>query len=272
ALPSMAKQSNRSRRLWRAMKGVNRGSEERQTGAVPAQRRAAVVLIVFVVAALLEMGEDVGDELGVLDAGEDLEVAAAAQAGIDVDGEHAFEAPHPVIETCLGARGSVLADCVGPPRPRRAGVMAVRRRLARDSCESPRQAALSQRLVRGERPSRLFHRSSEQLRRVPCGHFIELGRSSQPTETRACGGTTANSLSREFRKQSQSPERLELSSPVICSTSTSSAFFNSANRRGPRISAHWRSASSACALMTFWSPQPLSVNRTRRARRFVGSG
>src|SRR5690606_7316079 len=67
-----------------------------------------MMLIVLLVAALLEMGEDVGDELGVLDAGEDLEWTAAAPTGVDVDGEHAFEALHPGHRDVLGRGGRVV--------------------------------------------------------------------------------------------------------------------------------------------------------------------
>src|SRR5690606_24206252 len=38
-----------------------------------------------------------------------------------------------VIDTCLGAGGSVLAGGLDPPRPRRAGVTAPRRRLAAEA-------------------------------------------------------------------------------------------------------------------------------------------
>lgn len=63
------------------------------------------MLIVCLVGAPLKMGEDVGDELGVLDAGDDLQRSAAALTGIDVDGEHAFEALHPRHRDMLGCGG-----------------------------------------------------------------------------------------------------------------------------------------------------------------------
>ena len=39
--------------------------------------------------------EDRGDDIGIFDAGDDAQFAAALGAGLDVDGEDAFRAPHP---------------------------------------------------------------------------------------------------------------------------------------------------------------------------------
>ena len=39
--------------------------------------------------------EDRGDDIGIFDAGDDAQFAAALGAGLDVEGEGAFQAPHP---------------------------------------------------------------------------------------------------------------------------------------------------------------------------------
>ncbi len=71
------------------------------------------------------MLEDELDDGGVFDVGDDLEVAAAGVAGLDVDIEHALEAPGPGHgNTALSGVLSVSGS--GVLRPQRAGVTAAR--------------------------------------------------------------------------------------------------------------------------------------------------
>ena len=69
--------------------------------------------------------EDRGDDIGIFDAGDDAQFAAALGAGLDVDGEDAFQALHPG----HGGKG---------PDPAFRGEVCVLARRTRDACNSAR--------------------------------------------------------------------------------------------------------------------------------------
>src|SRR5688572_1025511 len=77
------------------MKGERGSSARRGRWSAGERGRAGAVLA-------REMLEDVADELGLFDAGDDLECAATALTDLDVDAEAAFQALHPAHGVVFG--------------------------------------------------------------------------------------------------------------------------------------------------------------------------
>ena len=73
------------------------------TGACPGLRAAgcsvlsegALAWVVVAASRSANVLEDRGDDIGIFDAGDDAQFTAALGAGLDVDGDDAFQAPHP---------------------------------------------------------------------------------------------------------------------------------------------------------------------------------
>ena len=79
------------------------------------------------------MREDVADQRRVLDAGNDSELPTAVRAGLDIDGKHALQSPHPAHR---GGGLVVVYFAAGPMRHDAGAVFAV-------GCEHPVEATRS---------------------------------------------------------------------------------------------------------------------------------
>jgi hypothetical protein len=104
----------------------SRGSIEGANGSVRRRARRGELLAGCLATVQPQVLEDAADDLGVFDAGDDLDRAATVFAALDLDAEDALRRCAQLIAACFGT--ALPCPSSDPPRPRLPGTICARKR------------------------------------------------------------------------------------------------------------------------------------------------